>query len=344
MAGRQGMVARVDGWPALPDGRLVVLQDDAGLLTGLVGSTVPEASWRCRLLGAPLVEDGQQRSLLYVPERCLTPVGEMNDDQVQELARQQAEAKADALVAELGRALAGPVDVSEEQLARAGEQALIEHSLEHVATATALREAGFRTVNPGGELLRRDIAWSKVRLRLEAAPTPFGTWQLTSAGVAPGEIHCDEAMLPGEAPRGEVLAEVLRLWRSACPQGPVPAKLEPGGVFIRHRQAVRAAAQPPAIEADPQVFRAILRWLREQFGYRAEELSAALSHGDGLLRIEVNGVAFGCPARGLWPEGCAMGLADLLSLLGGGTLRRRRLTLTLTPATLVINDCEVPKR
>ena len=341
MTGRQGMVARVDGWPALSDGSLVVLQDDAGLLTGLVGSATPEPSWRCRLLGAPLVVDGQRRRLLYVPERCLTAVGEMNDDQVQELARQQAEAEADALVAELGRALAGPVYVSEAQLARAGEQALIEHCLEKVAAATALREAGFRPVNPGGELLRRDIGQGQARLRLEAAPTPFGTWQLTTVGVAPGEIHCDEALLPGEAPRGQVLAEVLRLWRSAYPQGPVPAKLEPGEVFVRHHQTLRAAARAPSIEADPQVFRAILRWLRERFGYRAEELSAALSHADGLLRIEVAGVAFGCPARGLWPEGCAVGLADLLSLLGGGTLLRRRLTLTLTPTALAVNDSEI---
>lgn len=235
------MVARVDGWPSLPDGRLVVLQHGAGLLTGLVGAVAPEPSWRCLLLGAPLMQGGHRQRELYLPERCLTPVSAMNADQVQELVRQQAEAEADALVADLGRALAGRVEIDEAQLVRAGQQALVMHSLEVVASATALREAGFRKPVPGDELLRLEVEVGESGLRLDAAQSRAGAWVLDCATVSPDVALCSWIQLPSEAPRGQVMAAVLRAWRGAFPCGPTPARLAPGSLYERHRALLEPA-------------------------------------------------------------------------------------------------------
>lgn len=246
MAGRQGMVARVDGWPSMPDGSLVVLQHGAGLLAGLVGAEVPEPSWRCVLLGSPMVVGGQRQREFYLPERCLTAVSAMNADQVQELVRQQAETEVDALVAEIGRALGGHVEIDDAQLALAGERALLAHCLEVVATATALREAGFREIAPGSEQLRLEVDRGGSSLRVDATQTKAGIWVLACSTVSAEAAFCSEIQLPAEASRGQVMVAVLRAWRGAFPGEAVPARLSPGAVFQRHQATMEAVLRPAA--------------------------------------------------------------------------------------------------
>lgn len=246
MAGRQGMVARVDGWPSVPDGRLVVLQHGAGLLAGLVGAAVPEPSWRCLLLGPPMVVGGQRQREFYLPERCLTAVSAMNADQVQELVRQQAETEVDALVAEIGRALGGHVEIDDAQLALAGERALLAHCLEVVATATALREAGLREVSPGREPLWLEVDRAGASLRVDATQTRAGVWVLACSTVSAEVAFCSETRLPAESPRGQVMVAVLRAWRGAFPEVHAPVRLLPGADFQRHLTTMEAALWPAA--------------------------------------------------------------------------------------------------
>jgi hypothetical protein len=236
------MVARIDGFAGVPEGRLVVLQDEAGQLSELVGSRELMDSWRCLRLGVVEASDGKNPDTVYVPDAHLTPVGHMNADQIAELIHDRAVERVNATVAQLGRILerSGDVEIDDARLERAGEQALLEHALERMATASVLRDARFRPVHAGGSLLRRDFRWEGSSLRIEAGATPLGSWLLASAGAASAKVLGEESMLPGEATRGEVLAEVWRMWRAACPGAPVPAGLEPGALHSQHVRRLQA--------------------------------------------------------------------------------------------------------
>ena len=349
LIGRPGAVARVDRWPMIDDGRLVVLDHRAGRVAVLVGSDEPVEAWRCRLMGAPATLHGQTVRQLYVPDWCLTTVGSMNADQIAELGRAQALENFDTALAELGQILSRSeataeqfADNLDEQLGRAGEQALIQRCLELVATGTALHEVGFRPVAPEQDLLRWLPERNGTRLRLEAIQNPFGLWDLSCTGFARNEAHADEASVFAEGPRGELLLPILRMWRSAYPGEAIPPGLAAAQTFQRHREALRSAARPPALRVDTQVFRAVRGWLADRYGRRADALALTLSHADDLLRVVVDGVPFGCPAYGTWPEPCTVDLAELL-VLPIGVFRRRSLTLELTPTHLLVNDCPVPR-
>lgn len=246
LIGRPGMVARVDRWSRLHDGRLVVLEHRAGRIATLLGADDPTEAWLCRLMCAPLREGRRNVWEVYLPDRCLTPVCTMNSDQVGELRRQQAMVEFNAALADLGKILSGTDDIAaafgdnpERQLELAGQQALLEHALQPVAAGTALAEAGYRPVADNQDLMRWVLGRPVGRLRFEAIQDPFGLWHLSCTGVTAGEeAICDEATTPPEGKRGELLAPLLGMWRRAYPGRPVPQGLTPAEVALRHREAL----------------------------------------------------------------------------------------------------------
>lgn len=248
LTGRPGMVARVDRWSRLDDGRLVVLEHRAGRIAALLGADDPTEAWSCRLMGAPRRDGDRNVWEVYLPDHCLTPVGAMNSDQVGELRRQQAKVNFDAALADLGKILSRSDDIAatfsdnpERQLELAGQQALLEHALQPVAAGTALAEAGFRPVADDQDLMRWALGRPVDRLRFEAIQDPFGLWRLSCTGVTAREAICDEATTLPEGKRGELLAPLLRMWRRVYPGRAVPQGLTPAEVVLRHREAMARA-------------------------------------------------------------------------------------------------------
>lgn len=245
LIGRPGMVARVDHWPRLDDGRLVVLEHRAGRIATLIETSDAAEAWMCRLMG-PAVRPGDADSReLYLPDGCLTPVGAMNSDQVAELRRAHAREEFDAVLADLGKILSRggseQADFGESlghQLDLGVEQALIEHALQPVATGTALHDVGFRHVSADQDLMRWVLGRPADRLRFEAIQEPFGRWQLSCHGRTPRSVICSEESAPAEGCRGELLAPVLRIWRDAYPGEAVPQGLKPAELYLRHRRLV----------------------------------------------------------------------------------------------------------
>ncbi|HRD85430.1 MAG TPA: hypothetical protein PLF63_09680 [Rubrivivax sp.] len=245
LIGRPGKLARVERWSGLHDGRLVVLEHRAGRIAALLGVDDPTEAWRCRLTSAPLREGHRNVWALYLPDRCLTPMGTMNRDQMGELRRQQAMVEFDAALADLGRILSGNDDIAaafgdnpDRLLDLAGQQALLEHALQRVAAGTALAEAGFRPVADDQDLMRWVLGRPVDRLRFEAIQEPSGPWRLSCRGFTEGEAICDEATTPPEGRRGELLVPLLGMWRRACPRLSVPQGLTPAEVALRHPEAL----------------------------------------------------------------------------------------------------------
>ena len=336
LIGRVGMVAMVERVRAHAPGRLVVLQEPAGLLTDLVDSPTPVFGWQCHLLGEPVQIDGKARRDLHVPDHCLTPISHLTQDQIRQLTRDHASQDFDRTLADLGRILSR-TSMSASDLERSVDRAAIqwgiERCLETVSAAQALRDAGFRQHHPDGNALRWVVANGDVQLILDADQDLCGHWMVSSRGRSSREIYCDETRLPPDGARGLLLRQVLGLWRSAFGDAPVPDGLSPAVIYGQHQAAIGRAVRPPQLRVDPQVFRAVRRWLTTRFNHLDRATPVRFSHLEAMLRIEVDGVAFGCPAQGVWVHRCSVDLGNLLSI-DAWVLRQRSLTLEMTPDRL----------
>lgn len=333
------MVAMVERVRAHAQGRLVVLQEPAGLLTCLVGSPTPVFGWRCHLLGEPVRIDGKARRDLHVPDHCLTPISQLTQDQIRQLTRDHASQDFDRTLSDLGRILSRTsikaADL-ERSVDRAAIQWSIERCLETVSAAQALRDAGFRQRHPDGDALRWVVARGGVELILDADQDLCGHWMVSSRGRSSREIYCDETRLPPDGARGLLLRQVLALWRSAFGDAPVPDGLSPAITYGQHQAAIGRAVKPPQLRVDPQAFRAVQRWLTKRFNHLDRATPVRFSHSEAMLRMEVDGVAFGCPAQGVWAHQCTVELGHLLSM-HGMVLRQRSLTLEMTADRLEVN-------
>lgn len=242
------MVARVDRWHRLDNGRLVVLEHRAGRIEALIEANDPAEAWMCRLIGPHARPRDHDARELYLPDICLTPVGAMNSDQMAELKRAQALEAFDDALADLGKLLsrgdATQADFHENldlRLDLGAQQALIGHALQQVATGTALHEVGFRHVTVDQDLMRWVLGRPADRLSFEAIQGPFGTWRLSCIEGTAREAIIDEAMMMPEGKRGELLLPLLRIWRSARPGQSTPQGLMPAKVLLDHKATVKLA-------------------------------------------------------------------------------------------------------
>lgn len=316
--GRVGMVVALKRVGESDIGKLVVLREPAGMVTSLVGSNKPVFAWLAQALGEPIDCHGKQSRSIYVADRCLIPISEMTDSDIEIISRSQAQVDFDSALQEL-KELIGRNDITPEELDhfvdKAGAQFFIERSLEVVAVPVALREIGFYPA-PESE---NSLVWTGIHEGMElhflAGEKWIANWVIVGTGNSRRQAVWDERTLPSQAPRGKIVSTVLSIWRTAFGKSVTPDCLKLGEDFERHQSEMRSLNLGlPNLWVAPRVFRAILKWLRPQYGFASPDGLVTLSYTDGLLRFDVEGSAFGCPAGGHWVDDCRVRLADFVDL------------------------------
>lgn len=340
--GKPGTVAMLRRLKGDADGRLVVVREPAGYPGALVGSARPVFCWTVQLLGPPAERDGQPSRAFHVPDRCLVPLATMSDEALKALLEEHRRHDFEAALADLAGQL-GATDLPHEVFARlamrVAEQQAIQKALQVVPVAEALQEIGFKPAHAGGEALEWATVRSGIELRLRAGPAVFGDWLIAAYGVGHRTLVCDERHLPAEGARGQIVQTVLAMWRDAG-TGPAPAPdaLHIGEVYQRHQADLRRyRTDLPTLHLDAKVFRATRRWLIERHGHMDPPAIVRLDHADGLLRLEAESVAYGCPAQGVWIEPRTISLSDL-SGVPSDLLRRRHVVLEQGENELRLND------
>lgn len=340
--GHVGMVALLKRVKESETGRVVVLREPAGWVTSLVGSERPVFAWLAMTLGEPMVMNAKPARDIYVADACLIPMSSVSESEIEALVRTQTRQDFDDAKDDLVRCLnAEDMDEAEfeEFLEKAARQIFIEKALEIVATSVALREIGFKQTQADGETLRWTGIHEGREIRIEAGPDPFGVWDLSAVCVTKREAMFDQARLPPEVPRGFVFQRVLKFWRMAFKNAPDPDCLQLGAMYEEHLKAMRKANPgPPMLYADGKVFRMTVRWLRERHVYFGEPKELRLSYADNLLRLEIDGVVYGCPARGSWMDDCTIKLDDLLAM-PTGTLGRGVVSIGRVDQGLIVRGC-----
>lgn len=343
--GRVGMVAALKRVKEPDVGKLVVLRQPAGMVTSLVGSKKPVFAWLAQALGEPIDCHGKQSRSVYVADRCLIPISEMTDANIELISRSQAQADFDTALQEM-KVLIDRNDITTEELGhfvdKAGAQFFIERALEVVAVPVALREIGFY---PSPET-EDSLVWTGIHEGMElhfmAGEKWVANWVIVGTGNYRRIAVWDERVLPSPAPRGKTVSTVLDIWRTAFGKSVTPDCLKLGEVFERHQSEMSSLNLGlPNLWAEPQVFRAILKWLRPKYGFASPEGLVTLSYNDGLLRFDVEGAAFGCPAGGHWVDDCRVRRADFVGLYADVS-RARSIRLERTADHILVNGIQVP--
>lgn len=342
--GRVGMVAALKRVGATDIGKMVVLREPAGMVTSLVGSDKPVFAWLAQALGEPIDCRGKQSRSIYVADRCLMPISDMTDADIEIISRSQAQADIDSALQELKELIDRDGITSEELdhfVDRAGAQFFIERALEVVAVPVALREIGFYS-SPESE---ESLVWTGIHEGMElhflAGEKWADNWVIVGTGNSRRQAVWDERCLPVQSPRGKIVSTVLSIWRTAFNISVTPDCLRLGEDFDRHQSEMSSLnIGLPNLWVAPRVFREILKWLRPQYGFASPESLVTLSYDDGLLRFDVEGSAFGCPAGGHWVDECKVRLADLSSLYDN-ICRCRSIRLERTADNIEVNGCPI---
>lgn len=325
--GRVGMVALLHKAKSQELGRLVVVRCPVGTVGALADQPRPVFAWQVLALGPePIERNGKGCRELVVADHCLQPVCQLEPAQVDALVKARAYRDFYDALADLRRCLERrpmtPAQLSV-QIARAAEQALIQHMLEILPTAVALDELHFKPAGaPGEEVWHWAGAHQGVTLYLEAAPDQFGRWTITGRRLCERRPLFDDRNLMGSEPRGKIFKAVLELWRSAFGSlAPVPKHLDLG---LRYERGVkdicRIGIRLPTLEVDGKVLRTTWRWLTQRYGMRwrdwgpLPDVPMKLSYSDGLLRIETPKATYGCPAQGFWLGDCTVSLREFLAM------------------------------
>lgn len=335
VVGKVGMVAMLQHLRSEDDGKLVAVRRPIGTVTSLVGSKAPVFAWEVLVLGEPVQINLKPCRVIYVADRCLKPVCEISAAKVESFVKARAQQDFDDALDELKLFLKDttmtPAEF-ESFIDKAGNQFGIERALENVPTAVVLEEIGFRPHQEPGWL--ETLRWVGVndgwQITLKAFQDWFGRWNVTGAGRSMRKVLCYEINLPDQAQRGETVAKVLDIWRTAYgANAPIPDCMYMGVVFNEHKEAMRRLDPGlPHLHVDGFLFRASVKWLRRTVRANAENLCLLLSFGDGLLRMRFNNYVLGCPAHGIWTDDCQVSVKDLLTIepwnLRGRSIRVER--------------------
>lgn len=238
LIGYVGMIASRSDAEGEASGQLYVLREPAGLLTTLIGSDVPLYAWLARALASPSTGITGPSRDVYIADHCLVPVSQISEVELEGLISTQDLREFDAAVAETQEAMLD-IENSEAEMdamiERVARQFFIGFSLRVAAVPVILREIGFSHAKEFGHSLAWLLEDAGLALHLKASPDEEGQWRLTAdfpdrAGAIPEVI-----LLPGEAPRGQVVASLLSLWQAAFPSAAMPDVLEMGDMYNRHQ-------------------------------------------------------------------------------------------------------------
>lgn len=164
-----------------------------------------------------------------------------------------------------------------------------------------------------------------VELLVMVGPGLFGRWMLT--GIAARHLTRDRAMWDAqlvneEERRGKFVQLIAGLWRRAFgPLAPLPPRLKSAKDCEQHLEDMRSVRMAlPTLQLDGEVLRMTRRWLNQRFGLQDGALGPLPDHRlrldwhDGLLRMSVGDLVFGCPATGVWAGECQVSLRKFLAI------------------------------
>lgn len=349
---RPGSIALLRGIGPQGDGRLVLVRfpvADTGRPDG-----EGAFAWQVLALGQPVSIHGCATRDFRVPDCCLVPVSQIDPRRADRLVKAVAMRSFDEALAELG-ALLRAHPLTEEQfeaaMLRALEQVAITHALEVVPIPVVLQELGFVAVrNSGGGAWHWSGVHGGVELAIAAHPMPrAGGWAIVGRCMTARTWMFDERHVQVYEPRGRVGALVLDLWRSAFGHDALPpGRLELGQRHARHQADLRRIGIGlPVLSIDGAMLRAVRRVLAMRHGLQQRQtgplpdLPAALSHREGLLRIDAAGQTHAVEAHGVWVEDCAVSLRVFLSM-SAQRLRGPRVQLQRSHAAVILNGSPLP--
>lgn len=301
------------------DGKWVAVRRPVGLVTSLVGSKTPVFAWEVIVLGDPVQINQKPCREIFVADRCLKPVCDISADEVERIFKARAQQDFDEAINDLKKILSATTMTPEElegYIEKAGNQLGVERALEKVPTSVALTEVGFQRNQSVDEWLDWVAVNEGMEIVVSAGPKWLGGWNLLARGKSQRTILCYEAVLPDEAMRGETVAKVLDVWRTAYGRkAPVPDCLSLGLVYEEHKEAMRRLDPGmPHLHVDGFMFRATMKWLRKTLSATEENDYLLLSFGDSLLRLRFNDYVLACPAQGIWTDDCQVSMKGLLSI------------------------------
>jgi len=315
--GRVGMVAVLKRVGESDIGKLVVLREPAGFVTSLVGSDKPVFAWLALSLGEPIICNGKQSRSNYVADRCLIPISDMTEAEIEIISRSQAKVDFDSALADMKSIIDGHNMTPEELdsfVDKAAAHFSISRALEEVAVPVALREIGFYPSPESDDSLVWTGIHDGMELHFLAGEKWIANWVIVGTGNSKRQAVWDERTLSSQAPRGKIFSTVLDIWRTAFGKSVVPDCLELGAVYERHQAEMKNLNLGlPNLWLDPNVFRTVLKWLRTRHTQESNEL-LTLSFSDRLLRLDVEGVAYGCSGGGNWIDDCKVNLSDFVNL------------------------------
>lgn len=321
LVGKVGMVAMLQRLSPEDDGKWVAVRRPVGTVTSLVGSKFPVFAWEVLVLGEPVQINRKPCREIYVADRCLKPVCEISAAKVESFVKARAQQDFDDALNELKQYLKDTTLTPAEFegfVDKAGNQFGIERALENVPTAVVLDEIGFKLRENSG--WPKNLCWFGVndgwQIKITAQQDWFGRWNLYGEGRSERTILCHEAIVPDEDLRGKTMARVLSIWRNAYGrEAPVPDCLSLGVVFEEHQEAMRRLDPGmPHLNLDGFMFRACVKWLRQNHSARQDNDYLLMSFFEGLLRLRTKDNVLGCPAHGIWTDDCQVSLNDLLRI------------------------------
>lgn len=352
--GKPGMLAMLQRVQGIEDGKMAAVRTPVGFVTSLVGSLRPVFAWQVLLLGEPVPINGKPCREVIVADRCLRPVSQITQAELEVLAKMQAQVDFDAALQDLGRIIgAQPASSGPEldaMIEKAAQQVGIQRALEVVPIAAALAEVGFKPAPPpNGESLVWTGVHEGTEIEMNAGPNWFDRWAITAKCVTVQTAMWDERTLPAELPRGEAVAALLEFWRNAFDRhAPTPDVFEIGLIYQQTKEEMRRLAPGlPQIQLDGEIFRATRRWILARHSGPCDRMGPeadapmALSCEGGLLTIRTQGAAYGCPIHSGWIDECTLSFRSFLAVPAWGC-RGWSVTLTATMDGMWIGAWHVP--
>jgi len=322
--GRVGLVAMLRRVATEVEGRLVAVRLPVGFVSSL-GGVRPVFAWQVLVLGDPVDLDGKACREVVVADTCLEPVSHIEPDQVEEMVKAGLYRDFDEAMAKVHTLLATRALTPEEldaEVERAAEEATVRYALEVVPVDTALRDLTFRLISKDSTTLHWSGMHQGVELYVFAGTVMFGRWIITGKCVTARKLMWDEHVLADREPRGRVALHILKLWRSAFGRdAPAPGNLQLALVYERHLADIKQLEIGlPTLKVDGEILRATRRWIAQRHGQDPDEVGpppdrqVTLAFRDGLLRFEIDGEAYGCPAHGVWLGDCQVSLMAFLAM------------------------------
>ena len=349
--GRVGMIAALHHVRGEDDGRLVAVRHPIGMVTELIGARMPVFAWQVLVLGEPVDVNANHCREIIVADKCLHPVSQLPDGEVERLVKLEARKDFDAALIDLAKILK-TTDMTPDQfevfVEKAANQAQIECALEVVSIAQVLREAGFKQENPpDGEGLKWAGVYSGKKLVISGGPDWFDHWRIWGQARDARTILCEERVLMTDWPRGRILGVLVEIWESAFGDAAVPDNFSMGVLYKQHQLDIRRLEPGlPYVAVDGEIFRATRRWIAQRHSLPENTMGPhrdfpiSLSITGSLLQITVQGQTYGCPICRGWIDDCSVSLQQFLAL-PPQVFRGRMITLSFTVGEMLIKGCPV---